>query len=648
MKKGFYLDRISSPEDLKKIPLKELPEVCREIREYLLEVVQESGGHLASNLGVVELSVALHYVFSSPEDKFCWDVGHQSYVHKILTGRKEALRTVRKFGGISGFPKREESPHDQFNTGHAGTSISQALGEAVARDLLYKEGKISKRYHVISIIGDASILTGMALEALNHAGEIKNPFLIILNDNKMSISPTVGILSYQLASLIQWKLYKKGRALFFSFLRKIPFIGIFLERFFLRSMGNIKSLFTFPQFFEEFGFRYVGPIDGHDVISLVKTLRKVKEASLEEPILLHVVTKKGKGYKPAEDDPVKYHGIKPVKKKEGTSSTPTWSYSKFVGEALVEFAKEEKRLVAITPAMKEGSSLVHFSKEFPDRFFDTGISEQHATAFSGALAKAGLIPFLCIYSTFLQRGYDQLIHDIALMNLPVRMVIDRAGIVGGDGDTHQGLYDIAYISCIPNVRLFSPGSGKELLYLLEFMKNYEEHPIGIRIARDSLPVEEYEFWKKNRKKVPFKDPFRIERLSCGKDIALFCEGLALEKGRKVQALLEKKGYSVELLYVRSLRPLDKEGILEASSDKAYVFSIENHVRRGGMGEAISRILHEEGLPKEGFYNFGYPEEPIPHGDLKAIEEAYQLDAPSIADRIEFYIKKICSLGRKVV
>ena len=448
------LKKINSPNDLKNLAVKQLPRLCDDIRDFILKTISKAGGHLASNLGSVELTVALHYVFDSPKDKLCWDVGHQTYVHKILTGRKKQIASIRKTMGLSGFPKTDESKHDHYNTGHAGTSISQALGEAIVRDILYKKNKKNK-YDVIAITGDASIVSGMSFEAMNHAGDIKSPVIVILNDNKMSISKNVGALNYTFSNIISTISYFQQRNKLSNVLKKKFFSIAWFRNLFIRLRILIKGIITENHFFETLGFRYLGPIDGHDVVKMVKILKHLKHT--DNPTLLHLVTQKGKGYEPAEKDPVAYHGVKPFETNTGIlkSGSNQWGFSNFVGACLSELARKDPKICVITPAMKEGSGLVKFANEHPNSFFDVGIAEQHAATFAGSLAKSGMSPFLCIYSTFLQRAYDQLVQDISLMNLPVRIVLDRAGCVGEDGETHQGLYDIAFMSCIPNTQILS-------------------------------------------------------------------------------------------------------------------------------------------------------------------------------------------------
>ncbi|MCS6985447.1 MAG: 1-deoxy-D-xylulose-5-phosphate synthase [Leptospiraceae bacterium] len=635
-----YLEKINSPQDLKMLSPTELPPLCEELRQFLLDTVSRSGGHLASNLGVVELTVALHYVFDSPKDRLCWDVGHQTYVHKILTGRKDRLHTVRTLGGISGFPKISESEHDLYETGHAGTAVSQAFAEAVARDLKLKNGEIKENYAVVAIVGDASIVTGMAFEAMNHAGYLKTPFLIVLNDNEMSISPNVGAISYSLSRLITHKMYNRVSRRWFLWLSRLAGMGKILNRFLHRLGASMKGLVTDHQFFEELGFRYLGPIDGHDVVRLVNIFEKLRY--VEEPTVLHVVTRKGKGYEKAEQDPVKYHGVSPFEPEKGLAPTEKVSLSKIVGRTLTLLGKQDPTILAITPAMKEGSGLNEFAENFPERFFDTGIAEQHATTFAGALAKAKLKPFLCIYSTFLQRGYDQLIHDICLMNLPVRLVIDRAGCVGGDGETHQGLYDIAYMSAIPHITLLSVSDGEDLACALNFMASFEEGPISVRFPRKDIAASVLQQIQENSFFTKPWDPYLPEVLVEGEHGLLFVEGAIKDNALRAAEILRQEGFSLQVVLIRCLRPLNIESLLKLSQDKPYIFTLENHVQSGGMGEKIALLILKH-YPEKKVRIFAYPEKPIEHGSIPAIEKKYGLDPQSLASIIGAELKK---LGRQ--
>lgn len=636
---GSHLSKIKCPQDLKKLKLSEVEELSSEVRQFLIDSISKSGGHLASNLGTVELTIALHYVFNSPQDVFCWDVGHQTYTHKILTGRKDVISSVRSYKGISGFPKRSESKHDHYNVGHAGTSISQALAESIVRDLRVKKGE--DFYSVIAVIGDASIASGMAFEAMNHAGDLKTPMLVILNDNEMSISKNVGALSYSLNGLISTRLYKKSWRRLLRLARWIPLMGPVIERLIIRFFSNMKSVITDTQFFTELGFTYYGPVDGHDIKKLIRLLNHFKD--LEKPSILHIVTRKGKGFLHAENDPTGYHGVKPFKPEEGiiTKENGKWPLSEFVGRALAHLADYDSRILTITPAMQEGSGLNEFAERHPDRFFDTGIAEQHATTLSGAFAKTGKKPFFCIYSTFLQRGFDQVLHDVCLMNFPVRFVIDRAGVVGGDGETHQGLYDIAYLYPLPNIRILSATDEKELLEILTSLKDYDESPVGVRFPRTMGDVSSFNIWK-DKNNPPKKGSkkaagiFKSRIIQNGSGIALFAEGSMVKNAIEAARILEEKNYSVAVVNLRSIKPFDHSTIRKILKEVKAVFTLENHTIDSGVGSAFVKEFFDE-LSGKVFHSFGYPSEPIDHGSIPEIEKHYRLDAPSIAKSI---IKKM--------
>jgi len=630
------LDTINSPDDLKKLPIGQLPALCGEIRQFLIETLSLSGGHLSSNLGTIELTVALHYVYDSPRDTLIWDVGHQSYTHKILTGRKKLLHSIRQTGGISGFPRESESPHDFFNAGHAGTSISLGLGQAIAQSLSNRQKNKGK---VVSIIGDASIATGIAFEAMNHSGHLKKPFLVILNDNEMSISGSIGGLSYTLTSLINTRLYQKWRNKWMGCVRWVPVFGRIMERMMLRFASNMKSVITEHQFFEELGFRYLGPLDGHDVVKMVHMLQKLR--GIDKPTLLHLVTKKGKGYPPAEKDPTMYHGVGKFDKESGEMprDPDSWPLSEFAGQTLNFLGKPNKQICVITPAMTEGSGLTSFATSFPDRFFDTGIAEQHAGTLAASLARSGLSPFLCIYSTFLQRAYDQVVHDIALMNMPVTLVIDRAGVVGGDGETHQGLYDIGYLHTVPNIRILSPSGPHQLMTMLSFAATWRESPVAIRFPKSSAKKELFD---QGKKLLPVKNtynPFLSTVVKKGNSIAILTEGTMLENGLEAAEIIEKKKgkNSVMVVSLNSIKPIDKTGLTKALKGKKAVFTIENHNVTGGAGQIIKAELFDQ-LQGKLFHSFGYPDKFIEHGDIKSIEHNYLLDGKSLAEAILKMVK----------
>ncbi|TGK17161.1 1-deoxy-D-xylulose-5-phosphate synthase [Leptospira fluminis] len=613
------LEGIRIPADLRKLSPEELPRLCAEIRNYIIDTLSGVGGHFASNLGVVELTVALHYVFDTPTDRLIWDVGHQTYPHKILTGRKEKLSTVRKFKGLSGFPKREESIYDLYNTGHAGTSISQALGEAVARDLT------GKSYNVVGIIGDASIATGMALEAMNHAGHLKKDLIVVLNDNYMSISKNVGSISNYLNNIISSHFYLNWKRIFYTFLKWLPIVGPAMESFFRRVEKGFKDVFTPGGLFEDLGFVYIGPEDGHDVIRLVGMLKKIK--SMKGPILFHVITQKGKGYVPAEKDPIKYHGVTPFRKEDGAMESgddSKISYSKIVGKVLTQLTEKNPRIAAITPAMIEGSGLGEYVNKFPDHVFDVGIAEQHSVAFAGAMTNGNIVPYMCIYSTFLTRAMDQLVEDVSLMNLPVRFVIDRAGCVGPDGETHQGLFDLSYLLSLPNMDVFVPSSGQDLVDSLRFMETYDKSPIAIRFPKASVATSDLNFSSSTDLK---PGTFRVLRR--GTDIALVSIGSILEEAKKAAAILEGEGLSVTLIDLVWLRPLGKEALDEELSKVGH-FAIldESYVDGGASGYLLNRISPE--YLGRFIKAFGFPSEPIHHGERKEILLQYGLDGNGIA------------------
>jgi 1-deoxy-D-xylulose-5-phosphate synthase len=572
---------------------------------------------------------------------------------KFSPVEKKDLHTIRKTGGLSGFPKRSESAHDLYNTGHAGTAISQAMGEAVGARLAEKTDKVPpaplaqtkaiapqslRAYGVthpvptsVAIVGDASIVTGMAFEAMNHAGFARTPMLAILNDNEMSISKNVGAISYHMTQLINTRFYRRSKRGFISLVSKIPLLGRMINRLAKRFRMSMKSLATDHQFFGELGFRYLGPIDGHDVVRMVSVFQSLPP--IEEPILLHIVTKKGHGYPLAENDPIAYHGVgvfdpvQGLQKKTGTA----WGLSKFVGEALTYLASRDSELVVITPAMKEGSGLVSFAAQYPSRFFDTGIAEQHATTFAGALANAGLKPFLCIYSTFLQRGYDQLVQDIALMNLPVRLVIDRAGSVGQDGETHQGFYDIAFMAALPHIRILSARDAHELVKMLEFMASYNDGPIAVRFPKKEFAAFEIAqvLQKPGRGRYT---PFTAEILAKGKDVLILSEGVFAEKALAARELLLKSKISVEVADVRSLKPLPAAQIAKLLKGKKLLVTLENHGTTGGLADLTGQVLREKQIAIRHLA-LGFPGEVVHHGAINDIEMQYGLSADKIAKKI---------------
>ena len=601
------LEKINSPEDLKKLNIEEKEQLAKEIREYILNVVSENGGHLASNLGVVELTIALHSVFNVPTDKIVWDVGHQTYVHKILTGRREQLKTIRKLDGLAGFPKTNESDCDCFNTGHSSTSISAALGMARARDL---EGKNNS---VIAVIGDGALTGGMALEALNDAGYSNTKMTVILNDNEMSISKNVGGLNMFLSKLRTKKLYAKSSLSAKKVILKIPVVGKPFVKIVQRVKRSIKQLIIPKMFFEDIGFTYLGPVDGHNIEQLQNIMRLSKQ--VEAPVLIHVLTKKGKGYKIAEENPDKFHATSPFDIETGKPKKEKKpDYSKVFGEKIVEMAKKDSRIVAITASMKDGTGLTKFQKEFPNRFFDIGIAEQHALGMAAGMAKEGMIPIVPIYSSFYQRAYDQVIHDIALQNLPVIMCVDRAGVVGADGETHQGTLDMAFFRIVPNLTIMAPKDFKELEDMLEFAVKLNK-PVVIRYPRggeEKTKLEKHEELKLGK----------AEILKEGKEITIVAIGKRVAKAMEMAEKLKQNEIDAEVINARFLKPLDKEKIKTSIEKTKNVITMEDGTEINGLGTAVEELIVEENLQNIKFKKYAWPDEFIRHGSVEELEKIY--------------------------
>ena len=601
------LEKINSPEDLKKLNIEEKEQLAKEIREYILNVVSENGGHLASNLGVVELTIALHSVFNVPTDKIVWDVGHQTYVHKILTGRREQLKTIRKLDGLAGFPKTNESDCDCFNTGHSSTSISAALGMARARDL---EGKNNS---VIAVIGDGALTGGMALEALNDAGYSNTKMTVILNDNEMSISKNIGGLNMFLSKLRTKKLYAKSSLSAKKVIIKIPVVGKPFVKIVQRVKRSIKQLIIPKMFFEDIGFTYLGPVDGHNIEQLQNIMQLSKQ--VEAPVLIHVLTKKGKGYKIAEENPDKFHATSPFDIETGKpKKEKKLDYSKVFGEKIVEMAKKDSRIVAITASMKDGTGLTKFQKEFPNRFFDIGIAEQHALGMAAGMAKEGMIPIVPIYSSFYQRAYDQVIHDIALQNLPVIMCVDRAGVVGADGETHQGTLDMAFFRIVPNLTIMAPKDFKELEDMLEFAVKLNK-PVVIRYPRggeEKTKLEKHEELKLGK----------AEILKEGKDITIVAIGKRVAKAMEMAEKLKQNEIDAEVINARFLKPLDKEKIKTSIEKTKNVITMEDGTEINGLGTAVEELIVEENLQNIKFKKYAWPDEFIRHGSVEELEKIY--------------------------
>ena len=614
------LEKVNSLEDLKKLNIEDKKALAEDIRKYILEIVSKNGGHLASNLGVVELTIAIDSVFNLPEDKVVWDVGHQTYVHKILTGRKEKMKTLRQLNGIAGFPKTNESETDCFNTGHSSTSISVALGMARARDVENKDNS------VLAVIGDGALTGGMALEALNDAGYSGTKMTVILNDNEMSISKNIGGINMLLSKLRTKRTYTKSNISLKRIINKIPVVGKPFVKAVQRIKRSIKQLIIPKMFFEDIGFRYLGPVDGHNIEELERMLKITKE--LDGPVLLHVLTKKGKGYKIAEENPDKYHATGSFDIETGkTIGAKKKDYSKAFGDKLINLAKENKNIVAITASMKDGTGLREFQKEFPDRFFDIGIAEGHAVGLAAGMAKAGLIPFVPIYSSFYQRAYDQVIHDVAIQKLPVIMLVDRAGIVGQDGETHQGTFDMAFFRLIPNLVIMAPKDFRELEEMMEFAVKIKK-PVVIRYPRGG---ENSNIKFQKCEKI---DLGKGEILNKGKDVSIIAIGKTVSRAMEVANMLRKDKIEADVINTRFLKPLDKEIVKKSIEKTKFVITIEDGTIINGLSTAIKELIIDENIKDVKIKSFAYPDEFIKHGKVEELEEIYHQDKNSIYNYIK--------------
>lgn len=619
------LDSINLPSDLKKLNKKEKQQLAQELRQLVIETVSETGGHLASNLGVVELTIALLDTFDLPKDVVVWDVGHQTYIHKILTGRKDKIKTLRKFNGLAGFPKSAESEYDSFNTGHSSTSISAALGIARARDIK-KENN-----YVIAVIGDGALTGGMALEALNDAGNSNTNLIVVLNDNEMSIAKNVGGISEFLTRIRTRKLYNKSNRYIKNAVSHIPRVGNGIIKFVRKIKYGIKQLIIPNMLFEDLGFKYLGPVDGNNIEDLEEIFKKAKD--LEGPILIHAITKKGKGYRPAEENPDKFHSSSAFeiatgmpKKKKGDD------YSKIFGKKLVKLAENNKKIVAVTAAMKDGTGLTEFAEKFPGRFFDVGIAEQHALTMAAGIAKNGLIPVVSIYSSFYQRGYDQVIHDICLQNLPVIMCVDRAGIVGNDGETHQGIYDMAFFRLIPNICIMAPKDFTELEQMLEFAVSLKK-PVVIRYPRGGEGKEKFT----EHKNIELGKCEKVKTILLENDkkyVTIIAIGNMVSKSMQIARALSEKKIEAEVINARFLKPLDKESIIQSIEKTKKCITIEDGTIIGGLGSAIKELISEENLKDIQIKSFAYPDKFIEHGSIEELEAKYGLDVDTICAYIE--------------
>ncbi len=615
---GRFLDLINNPGDIKRFDLEELTILSEEIRNEIIHTVSKTGGHLSSNLGVVELTIALHYVFDLPKDKLIWDVGHQSYAHKILTGRRERFHTLRQYEGLSGFPKRSESNYDAFDSGHSGTSISAALGMAEARRKKGEDGKI------IALIGDGSMTAGLAFEGLNQAGHIDRDLIVVLNDNEMSISPNVGALSSYLNRLMTGEFVNRFRGEIKNFLETLPGIGKSVLRFAKQAEESLKGFLMPGLLFEELGFKYIGPIDGHRLDYLIETFQNIRK--MRGPILIHVITKKGKGYRPAEINPARFHGVPPFdietgEPYKGSKNDPP-TYTEVFGETLCKLASENERIIAITAAMQSGTGLEEFSRRFPDQFYDIGIAEQHAVTFASGLALEGMKPVVAIYSTFLQRAYDQILQDVCLQNLPVVFALDRGGIVGEDGPTHHGLFDFSYLRHIPNMVVMAPKDEEEFQHMI---KTAVEHPgpIAIRYPRaKGVGV-------KRGDKLKSIEIGKGEILKEGNDILIIAIGSTVYPSLKAADRLEMIDIHATVINSRFLKPLDGDLICQWAKIIGNVLTVEENILQGGFGSAILELFQERRLFEIRVKRLGIPDLFVEHGPQNLLKGKYGIDEDSI-------------------
>lgn len=620
------LDTINSPADVKALSMEELKQLAEEIRQLLISVIAKTGGHLAPNLGVVELTLALHRVFSTPEDKIVFDVGHQAYIHKIITGRREQFPTLRQYGGLSGFPKRSESAHDAFGTGHSSTSISAALGMAVARDIKQQD------YNVIAVIGDGSMTGGMAFEALNNAGTLHKRMIVVLNDNEMSISKNVGAMSEYLYHLRTGETYNKIKHDLEGWLKNMDF-GSDVLKALRRLKGSVKYLMVPTSIFEELGFTYLGPIDGHDLPTLIEVLQAAKK--IDGPVLVHVLTKKGKGYKPAEESPNKFHGTGPFEIATGkkiTNPNAPITYTEVFGKALTELAHEDKDIIGITAAMPDGTGLSAFAKAHPTRFFDVGIAEQHAVTSAAGAAAAGLKPVAAIYSTFLQRAYDSVLHDICMQKLHVTLCLDRAGLVGDDGYTHHGVFDYAYLRSMPEMTVMAPKDENELRHMLKTAVDFDG-PISLRYPRGSgVGVDITE----PMQALPIG---KAEVLREGRDVSIWAIGSMVQSAAQAAEKLAEQGISAGVVNMRFVKPLDKELLLAQAREYGKIVTLEEGVLQGGVGSAVLEALNEaQLLTKCRVLALGIPDEFVLHGDKKLLFKDLELDVDAIVAKTAAFVK----------
>ncbi|UCE20608.1 MAG: 1-deoxy-D-xylulose-5-phosphate synthase [Gemmatimonadota bacterium] len=616
------LKTVNSPKDIKRLSIPELVKLAGEIRNVIISVVSKNGGHLAPSLGTVELTLALHYVFNAPQDKIIWDVGHQTYTHKIITGRRKEFETLGQYQGLAKFPKKNESPYDPYGTGHASTSISSALGMVCARDI---GGEI---YSVIAVVGDGALSGGLAFEGLNNAGELGKNIIVILNDNEMSISKNVGALSKYMTDLISAPLYNRLKSDIWQLTGKLSKVGKRIQTLVHRIDEGLKGIIVPGMLFEELGFRYFGPIDGHNLTQLIRTLKQIR--TLSGPIFVHVLTKKGKGYKYAEEDAPRFHGVSPFERMTGTVQTkgtvPT--YTEIFGRTLVRLGEEDPRIVGITAAMSEGTGMNRFAKRFPRRFFDVGIAEQHAVTFAAGLAARGYRPVTAIYSTFLQRAYDQVVHDVALQKLPVVFALDRAGIVGEDGPTHHGTFDLSYLRHVPNLIIMAPKDENELQHMMKTALAYEDGPIVLRYPRGRGVgvVLDLSF-----RTLPIGESEVVEE---GRDAVFLAIGSMVAPALEAAQELKKEGYSVGVVNMRFVKPLDRACVDHVCRKTDTVFTLEENVLTGGFGTAVLEYVLEAGYSKVSLKRLGLPDAFIDHGGRSELLHMLKLDPEGIAQAVK--------------
>lgn len=632
---GRYLEQINSPRDVRELTVTQLEQLAGEIREEIINTVAKNGGHLAPNLGVVELTLALHRIFCTPRDKIIWDVGHQCYVHKLITGRREQFATLRTYGGLSGFPRPDESEHDVFGTGHSSTSISAALGMALARDLK------GDRYAVVAVIGDGSMTGGMAYEALNHAGHLKKDLIVVLNDNEMSISANVGAMSGYLNRLRTDPKYSRGKDEIEQILRRIPSIGSTVVKVAERLKDSFKYLVVPGMLFEEMGFTYLGPIDGHNFSSLLNTLEQAR--TLGGPVLVHVITEKGRGYAPAVEKADKFHGIGPFDISSGNclKKSDTSTYTEVFGRTLVKLAELDPAIVGITAAMCSGTGLGEFAKKFPRRFFDVGIAEQHAVTLAAGLASQGLKPVVAIYSTFLQRAYDQIIHDVCLQQLPVVFAVDRSGIVGDDGPTHHGLFDISYLRSSPNMTVMAPADENELQHMLHTALQLNG-PCAVRYPRGTgLGVA----LDRHSRVLPVG---RAEVLAEGKDITLLAVGNMVPVARRAAALLKERGVLATVINARFIKPLDEDCITRWAIRTGRLITVEENTLPGGFGSAVLELFAAKDITGMQVKCLGIADMFLEHGSQLILREKYGLTAENIVNQALHMISSQKVKGGKII